>query len=238
MDSRAQLQTLARAIDLSTDIERAWAGLGPPVDLRKHCGICRNEQPVRVPFLRHVCHHCAAVWVPGICGDCANTSVTFTLDGQLSRLASCGCGGQLRQVGYVPKPRAAVDPEVAAARKVVVETRKKRASWTTRVVLVAVAVLATVAGVRLVHHNHAAPTTTAPDLTHVHVADDPSLPMPARGRLAAERLTQAGRINDVFACAGELPTVPRPAASATPSSTAVTDSGQAAAAFLAGCLKG
>lgn len=61
-----------------------------------------SRAQARIPFLRHVCRSCAATWVPGICGDCAHTSVTFTVDGLLSPFARCGCGGGLRQVVYAP----------------------------------------------------------------------------------------------------------------------------------------
>ncbi len=238
MDTRDQLQSLARAIDLASDVERAWAGIGPAVDMRKHCGICREEQPVRVPFLRHVCRSCTSIWVPAICGDCATTSVAFTTDGQLSRLASCGCGGQLRVVAYVPSPRVEVAPEVAAARKVVIETRKKRATLTSRTVLVVIAVLAAVGAVRLVHHNHSAPPAAENEVRRPLVADDPSMTMAARGRLAAARLEQQGRVNDVFACAGELPTAPTPAPSPSPGVVTAPQPAPDVSGFLASCLKG
>lgn len=236
MDTRAELLTLARAIDLSGAVEKAWAGLGPSVDLRKHCGICREDQPVRVPFLRHVCRSCAAIWVPGICGDCASTSVTFTRDGQLSRLVTCGCGGPLRMIAYVPTPRAAVDPEVAAARKVVVETRKKRVALTSRTALVVVAVLCALSAYGVVQHNHAAPPPKQHVARQPIVADDPSQPMSVRGGMAAQRLRQSGRVNELFACAAQLPALPEPQPSA--SAAPVSQSNGTAQDFLAGCLKG
>ena len=235
MDGRAQLHSLAHAISGASEGEAAWAGTGPAVDTHKTCGVCGDHQPVRLPFLRHVCRACAAIWVPGICGDCAHTSVTFTMDGQLSDLARCGCGGQLRQLAFVPKPRATVDPEVAAARKVVVEQQKKHAAWASRSVLVVVAVLATVGGVQLVRHNHAAPKSdpVAP-VVHRDLRDDPSLTMTERGRLAGARLTANGQLRDVFGCAAELPST----TSTSPGNEAISHEGSNAgsSAFLAACL--
>jgi hypothetical protein len=249
MDGRDQLQSLARAIHSASDIEAAWAGTGPTVDVRKECGVCGEDQPVRVPFLRHVCRSCAAIWVPGICGDCAHTSVTFTVDGKLSAFARCGCGGGLRQVGYVPKPRVALDPEVLAARKVVFEQRKKRATWTSRTVLVVFAVLATVGALQLVHHNHAAPAQQTELPTRVSTRDDPTLTMDERGRLAAQRVRERGEHNDAFACAAELPApvstpsvaavVPGTTAAVPPAApSAPLAQGSGSKDFLAACLAG
>lgn len=248
MDGRAQLHSLAHAINSSAEVEAAWAGTGPRVEVRKSCGICGTDQPVRIPFLRHVCRSCAAIWVPGICGDCAHTSVTFTVDGQLSRFATCGCSGQLRQLAYVPKPREPIDPEVAAARKVVVEQVKHRARWTSRTLLIAVAALATAGGLQLVRHNHAAPRTDLPVQVRGSVHDDPTLPMADRGRLAAARLRARGQNHDAFACAAELPaaapslpaSLPASLPSSLPRTAGVSpDSGSAgSSAFLAACLAG
>ena len=247
MDGRAQLQSLARAIGSASEVEAAWAGTGPAVDVRKTCGICGTDQPLRLPFLRHVCRHCQAIWVPGICGECAHTSVTFTMDGQLSRFATCGCGGQLRQVAYVPKPRAAVEPEVAAARQVVVQQRKKRATWATRAVLVAVAVLATAGGAHYLHANHTTPKRVTPPVSHGSTVDDPTLSMAERGRRAAARLRANGENLDVFSCAAELP-APAPSAQPTalPSAAgalpnqalSAQDPAAGSKDFLAGCLTG
>jgi hypothetical protein len=243
MDGRAQLQSLALAITSAADVEAAWAGSGPAVDLRKECGVCGADQSARVPFLRHVCRSCAAIWVPGICGDCAHTSITFTVDGALSHLARCGCGGGLRQVGYVPRPRLAVDPEVAAARRVVVEQRKKRATWTSRTVLVLIALLAAAGGLRLVHHHSAAPAPASAPTTRVSTRDDPSLPMAERGRLAAQRVHERGEHNDAFACAAELPPAALPTAAAAASAApgvpaAPPTQGSGSSDFLSACLSG
>lgn len=237
MDGRAQLQSLARAIGSASEIEAAWVGNGSPVDVRKACGICGEDQPVRVPFLRHVCRSCQAIWVPGICGDCAHTSVTFTLDGQLSRSATCGCGGTLRQVAYVPKPRVAVDPEVAAARKVVVERRKKRAGWTSRAVLLVITALAAWGSTALVQRNHSGPPPAAvPARAPV---DSASLTPEQRGRVAAQRLLDNGQAHDAFGCASLLP----PAAAALPGDTASVPTAHegldaAGERFLAACIRG
>jgi hypothetical protein len=240
MDGRAQLQSLAHAINGSSEVEAAWAGTGPWVDIRKSCGICGADQPVRVPFLRHVCRGCAAVWVPGICGLCAHTSVTFTMDGQLSPFATCGCSGQLRQLAVIPKPRATVDPEVAAARQVVVRKSHHRAKWMSRSLLVFIAVLATVGGLRLVRHNHAAPPADTGVDVRRNVQDDPALPMADRGRLAAARLRARGENHDVFACAAELPAPAPTTPSSLPRTTTVSPDNAAAgsSAFLAACLTG
>lgn len=239
MDGRAQLQSLAHAINGSAEIEAAWAGTGPAADVRKTCGICGLDQPVRIPFLRHVCRGCAAIWVPGICVDCAHTSVTFTMDGQLSPFATCGCSGRLRQLAYVPKPRVTVDPVVAAARQVVVQKSHTRAKWMARVALVAIAALATVGGVQLVHRNHKAPVTDPAAVVHRDLHDDPALPMADRGRLAAARLRAQGQNHDVFACAAQLPPPP-PTPSALPGSAPVpaAEGGTGSNAFLAACLAG
>ena len=229
MDGRAQLLTLARAIDGAAQVDAAWAGTGPVVDLRKTCGVCGEDQPVRVPFLRHVCRSCQAIWVPGICGDCAHTCVTFTLDGQLSAFAGCGCGGRLRQLGFVPRPRVAVDPEVAKARREVVERRTRQGTRAWRVLLVALAVTALVLGVRTVTGNHRGePVAPAPTRQAPAVLDGASQSLAAQGRLAALRLRQAGQVNDVFGCAGQLP------ASALSKAADPAD----AKAFLAGCVAG
>ena len=234
MDGHAQLRSLALAINGASDVDAAWAGTGQPLDLRKQCGICGEDQPVRVPFLRHVCRACSAIWVPGICGDCAHTSVTFTQDGQLSRYASCGCGGSLRQVAYVPRPRVAVDPEVAAARKVVVERRKKRATWTSRTALVVLAALASGGAWQALHARHAAPTAVHEPVVHESWDDDPTLTMAQRGTRAAHRLDASGVGHDVFSCAGQLPT-PAPAPSASPQPLVASAGSKE---FLAACLRG
>lgn len=240
MDGRAQLQSLAHAISGSADVEAAWAGSGPWIDIRKSCGICGTDQPVRVPFLRHVCRACAAIWVPGICCDCAHTSVTFTMDGQLSPFATCGCSGRLRQLAVIPKPRVAVDPEVVAARQVVVAKSHHRARWMSRSVLVLVAVAATVGGVKLVRHNHAAPPVDTTVPVRRDVRDDPALPMADRGRLAAARLQARGELHDVFACAAELPAPAPTTPSSLPRTTTVSPDNASAGsnAFLAACLTG
>jgi hypothetical protein len=240
MDGRAQLHSLANAIGGASDIEAAWAGTGPSVDVRKSCGICGTDQPLRLPFLRHVCRSCQAIWVPGICVDCAHTSVTFTMDGQLSRFASCGCGGALRQVAYVPKPRAAVDPEVMAARQAVVAQHRRRATWGSRAVLVALAALATVGGVRYLHANHTTPERVTTPVSHVDDADDTRLSMQERGRRAAARLRANGENQDVFSCAAQLP---RPAATSLANQGVsgqdqAPGSGAGSKDFLAGCLTG
>jgi hypothetical protein len=236
MDGRAQLQSLARAIGSASDVEAAWAGTGPAVDLRKSCGVCGTEQPLRVPFLRHVCRSCQAIWVPGICGECAHTAVTFTMDGQLSRFASCGCGGSLRQVAYVPRPRVAVDPEIAAVRQVVATQRKKRAAWTARAFLVLVAAVATAGGVRYLHDTHTAPKRVTNLVPQGSTADDPSLPMQERGRRAAARLRDKGESHDVFACAALLP-APKPTSLAN-QAISHDDAAAGSKEFLAGCLTG
>ena len=231
MDGRAQLQTLAHAITSASQVEAAWAGTGPIVDLRKRCGLCAEEQPVRVPFLRHVCRNCAAIWVPGICVECAHTSVTFTTDGQLSRSASCGCGGALRQLALVPKPRVALDPEVAAVREVVVQRRKRQARHTTRWLLVGVALFATLGAMRLTHHT----TPPPPRPAVVPPVPDAGLSPQDQGRQAGARLVAKGRSNDVFACAALVPPAVR--------ATSATEQEQQAqrdwsSAFVTACLSG
>lgn len=228
MDGHAQLRSLALAINGASDIDAAWAGTGQPMDVRKQCGICGEDQPVRVPFLRHVCRGCAAIWVPGICGDCAHTSVTFTQDGQLSRYASCGCGGTLRQVAYVPRPRVAVDPEVAAARKVVVEQRKQRATRTSRTVMVLLTALAVAGTVQVVHAHSKGPAAAPTEVVkRVSTVEPSTLTPEQQGRKAAARLEANGQHNDVFSCATLLPPAPTPSAAPVGSKE-----------FLAACLKG
>lgn len=233
MDGHAQLRSLALAINGASDIDAAWAGTGGAMDLRKQCGICGEDQPVRVPFLRHVCRACAAIWVPGICGDCAHTSVTFTQDGQLSKYASCGCGGTLRQVAYVPRPRAAVDPEVAAARKVVLEERKRHATRTSRVVMVLLTALAVTGTVQVVREHGKGPAAPQTAVVPRTAPVDPATLTPAQlGKRAAATLQGKGQHNDVFSCATLLPPVPKPSAAPVEGASAGSK------AFLAACLKG
>jgi hypothetical protein len=233
MTGRSELEELARAIGGASDVDRAWAGAGPAMDVRKTCGMCGENQPVRIPFLRHVCRSCTAIWVPGICVDCAHTSVTFTLDGQLSRLATCGCSGVLRQVAYVPKPRAYVAPEIVAAREVQQARVKKQVKGSTRAVMVLLALVAVVTCVRFVRHNDGPAPARETTTSHRVLTDKQSQSMEVRGRLAAARLVKNGRSHDVFSCTTLLP--PLQVASAAVAGEGVELSRQA---FVAACLAG
>jgi hypothetical protein len=224
MDGRAQLQALAGEIGGASAVEAAWAGAGPARDIRKQCGICGLDQPARIPFLRHVCRGCSAIWVPGICVDCATTSVTFTLDGQLSRFATCGCRGRLRQVAYVPRPREAQDPQQVAAHAAVVTRRKRRLTTSTRVVLVLTAVLSVVGCVRFLQADHSPAPAGPPTTVQRPVADSTSLTPEERGHLAGQRLLEQGQSHDGFSCAAQLPSG--------------TSADGAVQGFLAGCLAG
>lgn len=202
MDGLAQLADLARTISGSDGLQSAWSGTGPTFDGRKRCGLCDHDQPYTAPFLKHVCPSCAAIWLPGLCGQCGETSVTFTLDGQLSPYARCGCGGTLRQLASVPRPRTPVDPETAAAASVVSARRLELATVLWRIALGLLVVGAALGTWSLMtHHAAPAPTpTTRPAVVVAGLSDAAQ-----QGKLAAARLDREGRAHDTVGCATLMP---------------------------------
>lgn len=228
MDGRAQLRALALAISDATDVDAAWSGTGPAVEARKACAACGEDQPVRIPFLRHVCRRCAAVWVPGRCTVCAHTSVTVTPGGLLSADARCGCDGTLRPLAVLPRPRVALPPEQLVHRREVVA---RRATWARRVertVLLGLLVLAAVGAVRVLHPQR--PPAASPPTQVVPAARvDPAGMTPGdRGTYEAQRLLRDQRGHDLFGCLAALPA----------DLAALPQGAPARAAFLGSCLKG
>lgn len=228
MDGRAQLHALALAITDAADVDAAWAGTGPAVALRKSCAACGEDQPVRLPFLRHVCRRCAAVWVPGICTICAHTSITFTLDGNLSSFARCGCEGALRPLAVIPRPRVVLPPEQVAERQTVVARRTRWAVRVERSALLLVLAVAVVGAVRVLAPGDPAAPSRPAQVVPTAAVDLAAMTPGERGTYEAERLTRDERGHDLFSCLSVLPA----ALSALPSDAPERK------AFLGNCLKG
>ncbi len=138
-----------------------------------------------------------------------------------------------------PGAQVAVDPEVAAIREVVITRRKRQARHTTRWLLVAVAVFATLAAFRF--GPHSSPPPAAP--VAVTPKGDGELTAAEQGRRAGQILLAKGRINDVFACAALVPPAASPAASPTavPAQQQLPEQSpqrEWSNAFIAACLSG
>jgi hypothetical protein len=198
MPAIEELLSLAESLGSHESVEDAWAGRSSPMWLVKQCALCGYSQHVRVPFVRHYCRQCSAPWTPVRCTGCATTTIVARRDMGPPAASECACGGVLRPLTHIPRPRNADNqapptPAQVAAR-----------AWAPKIVRGVALTLAfgvMVGGIGFIHSQRSssphAPQQAAP-------APQPAVtllnPIAARGRAAALTLAQRGQHNDQFAC--------------------------------------